>query len=375
MALKEVFAPHLGRHVKLGRKRPVAPCPRMRLRDYLRAALPTPPGSADYTAQAASVLANIYGNDSLGDCVIAGGYHVVGVETGNAGDLFTASQDQIIADYGAIGGYNPADPSTDQGCDEQTALNYWVSKGFANGTKLVGWLAVDATNEQELQTALWLFENLYFGIELPDAWVNPMPSAPGFTWDVAGAADHNNGHCIMGAGYDTTGVTVCTWGMLGKLTYAAIKAYCVAASGGELYVMLSPDQLAKGQSKAPNGVAWLDLLSDFNSMGGNVPVPTTTPPTPAPSPAPAPAPSPAPAPAPSPAPAPAPSPDPAPAPSPDPAPAPDPAPPTPAPALPPDPSLAQVALWIEGAFKNAPILLTRTEAMRVAMNALTQWPT
>ena len=80
----------------------------------------------------------------LGDCVIAGGYHVEAVWTGNAGQLFTATDAQIVADYGAIGGYVPGDPSTDNGCDEQTAFNYWTKTGFANGTTLAGWLAVDA---------------------------------------------------------------------------------------------------------------------------------------------------------------------------------------------------------------------------------------
>ena len=74
----------------------------MHLKDYLdHARLPAPPASCDFSSAASSVLANIYGNDRLGDCVIAAGYHVTGVETGNAGDLFTASDAQIIADYNA----------------------------------------------------------------------------------------------------------------------------------------------------------------------------------------------------------------------------------------------------------------------------------
>ncbi len=43
--------------------------------------------------------------------------------------------------------------------------------------KIAGWMAVNAADPHEYRTALWLFENLYFGIELPDAWINPMPSS------------------------------------------------------------------------------------------------------------------------------------------------------------------------------------------------------
>jgi hypothetical protein len=247
----------------------------------LRATLPPPPASCDYSVPAASVLENIYGNDKLGDCVIAGGYHVVGVETGNGGHLFTASPGQIIADYSAIGGYNPEDPSTDQGCDETTALDYWTNTGFADGTKILGYLAVDPTNKAEVMSAMYLFENLYFGLELPDAYVDPMPSAPGFTWDVAGKPDPNNGHCIIGTGYNATGVQIDTWGMIGTFTWAAIAAYCTARANGALYVLLTPDQLTKGEAQAPNGVDWTALIADFDSIGGHVPQPApVTPVTP-----------------------------------------------------------------------------------------------
>src|SRR6516162_4409976 len=126
MAIKSVLAPHLGAgaSVKFGRRRPVAPGPRLRLERYLKSTLPPAPASVDFSAKGQPALSNIYGNDRLGDCVIAGGYHVVATETGNAGQLFTATPEQIIADYEAIGGYNPDDPNSDRGCDEPTALNY-----------------------------------------------------------------------------------------------------------------------------------------------------------------------------------------------------------------------------------------------------------
>jgi hypothetical protein len=208
----------------------------------------------------------------------------VGVETGNAdgGSPFLAEDAQIIADYSAIGGFDPNNPeATDTGCDEQTALNYWTQTGFANGTKLCGWMAVDATNKAEVMAAMYLFENLFFGIELPDSWVNPMPS-DGFTWsnDTPNPA---NGHCVIGVGYNDEGVQVATWGMIGTITWDAIASLCTANSGGALYVMLSPDQVAKGQTKAPNGVDWDTLMSDFVSLGGN-PAPIAPPPAPAPAP-------------------------------------------------------------------------------------------
>ena len=72
---------------------------------------------------------------------------------------------------------------------------------------------------------MWLFENLYFGLELPDAWINPMPDAPGFVWDAAGPADPQNGHCVVGVGYTAQGITIDSWGMTGLLTDKAIAKY------------------------------------------------------------------------------------------------------------------------------------------------------
>ncbi len=279
MPVKTVQHPVSGQSFKLGRKRPVARCPRFALKNYLTRSMPAPPATCDYTKSAAAALSKIYDNDTLGDCVIAGMAHVVGVMTGNAGAKpFLYSNAQIVGLYSAIGGYVPGEPSTDQGCDEQTALNYWENNGAlppnttspTGAHKIAGWMTVDSTNVEEFQTALWLFENLYFGIELPDAWINPMPSASGFVWDAAGPPDPNNGHCVVGVGYTSAGVVIDTWGMTGLMTNAALAKYPNQASNGELYTVVSMDALGKANQKAPTGFDWSQLVADFDSMGGSV---------------------------------------------------------------------------------------------------------
>lgn len=95
-------------HFRMGRIRPVARCPRFSLRNYLTRELPPPPASCDYSAKASTALSEMYLNNSLGDCVIAGIGHVVGVLTGNVGKQYTYDNAQIIKLYSAIGGYVPA---------------------------------------------------------------------------------------------------------------------------------------------------------------------------------------------------------------------------------------------------------------------------
>ncbi len=272
MSVKTIKHPTKNRSFKLGRTRPIARGPRLSLHNYLMRGIAAPPATIDYTKAASDALANIYENDRLGDCVIAGIAHVVGVFTGNAGGPpFIYTNDQITVLYSAIGGYVPNDPSTDRGCDEVTALNYWENNGAPVGShRIAGWLSVNASDPAEYRTALWLFENLYFGFELPDAWINPMPSASGFTWDAAGKADPNNGHCFVGVGYNAAGVTIDTWGMTGLLTDKAIAKYGAEASHGAVYTVVSADAINKASQKAPSGFDWSQLIADFDSMGGGV---------------------------------------------------------------------------------------------------------
>jgi hypothetical protein len=292
--------------MKLGRKRPAPGLKKLKLSKYLKPGLPAPPTSVDYSAKATASLSQVMLNQDLGDCTCAAVGHLVGVFTGNAGQCVVVSDADVEALYEACGGYVPGDPSTDNGCDEVTVLQYWQSTGIANGHKIAGFLSVDATNPVEVQTAIWLFENVYFGVELPDAWISPFPSSNGFVWDVAGAPDPNNGHAFPGIGYDASGnVTICSWGLLGQVTQAALEEYASGEGGGELYCVISQETIARASGKAPNGFDFATLVQDFDAMGGTVPAVA---PTPLPPPPPAPAPAPAPVPDPDPTPAPAPTP-------------------------------------------------------------------
>ena len=229
---------------------------------------PPAPPAADYSVKPAAFLAQILGNDQLGDCTAAGAFHVAGTLLANADQPVPFTDADVIKFYSATTGYVPGDEATDQGGDEQTVLNYWQSKGLlSDGShRISGRIAVNAGDAEEVRAALWLFENLYFGVALPDAWVNPMPDAAGFTWDVAGAADPNNGHCFAGVAYDADGVTIDTWGMLGCLTWPALAEYASAKSHGELYAVLGSDAINKATQKAPNGFDATQLAADLASM-------------------------------------------------------------------------------------------------------------
>jgi len=287
---RRIHVPELGRHIVIGGCRlPVHPPHGFKLKDFLTAPPPAPT-TCDYSAAAMAVIKQIEGNDVLGDCVIAENAHYIAVVTGNSGNgLYSYTTAQTEADYSAITGYNPADPSTDQGTDPIVDLNYRVANGYADGSKDAGWALVDATNKNEVAYAIATFGNLLMWFGIPDSIVNSMPSASGFVWDVnAGAPDGNNGHAIGAAGFNVTkiqtvgvtarGVLVMTWGMLGIITWAAVAAWFSSVNGGGMAVRVTTDWINKQSGKSPSGLNLAALLTAFDTyFGGNLPIPAPTP--------------------------------------------------------------------------------------------------
>jgi len=261
--------------VKFGRLRPARPSPHPALADHLfLSALPTPPASCDYSAAgfapAGSLggLADIDGNDLLGDCTAAGFAHFLNVVTGNAGSVFLPALQQVIDFYALCSGYNGT-PQTDRGADELTVIDFARTTGLG-GHKITGAVSVDASNVAMVAAAIWLFGGLQLCIELPDAWP-PLATGPGFVWDVAGAPNPNSGHCVYLYGYDRTGVFVDTWGLVSptvptRITWPALAKYGVAAAGGSLYAFLSSDWITS-LGEAPNGLNLTSLVTAASMVG------------------------------------------------------------------------------------------------------------
>jgi hypothetical protein len=164
---------------KMGRKRPVARPMRFSLNNYLRRSLPpTPPTCMDLIHPARESLKRVYLNDRLSCCTASAAFHIEYMMLASAGRPAVGSDEDVLKFYSGSTGYVPGRPETDQGGDEQTVLNYWREHGLVQGrAKIAGHIYVDGRHIEELKAAIWLFENVYFGIELPDAWISPQPQA------------------------------------------------------------------------------------------------------------------------------------------------------------------------------------------------------
>jgi len=196
---------------RLGKKAAVYDPRTLKLSNYLDlAALPTPPASTHRSEAVTSWP--MFLNDQLGDCTIAALAHMIGFWLSLSKDkIYTLSDANVLAAYRAVTGYNPADPSTDTGAVELDVLRYWSRHGVA-GHHAKAFAAVNITNRAHVETAAWLFDGLYIGVALPataqgqSSWeFHPKQGSAAYpgSW---------GGHAVNVVDYDTSGVTVITWG-------------------------------------------------------------------------------------------------------------------------------------------------------------------
>ena len=126
------------------------------LASYLTPALPAPPASLDISTKVSSW--GMMANDQLGDCTCAAAGHLIMEWTANAGkQTVTPTDQQIIAAYSAITGYNPVTGANDNGANEVDVLNYWRQTGIA-GDQIGGYVALEPANHTHVMDSVYMFE-------------------------------------------------------------------------------------------------------------------------------------------------------------------------------------------------------------------------
>ena len=239
--------------------------PHLLLKAYLTPAMPTPPPSVKYRASVKRWPMML--NDQIGCCAIACPGHMIEQWTSCNGKPVVPSDAQILSAYEAVGGYQPDDPknpqtnATDVGCDPMSVLAYWQNTGIA-GHKIGGSARVDTTNANEVKLAIYLFGNLYLGMDLPLS-----AQGQGTTWIVdtsnpdADAAGSWGGHAVPAVGYDQTDlVPFISWGAIYLMSFAFLAQYCM-----EAWAVFSTDWL-NGKGVCPAGFNKAQLLTDLANL-------------------------------------------------------------------------------------------------------------
>jgi len=236
---------------QLGRKAIKTDTRTLRLARYLTSGLPAAPVAVDWTKGIKDFGMML--NDQLGNCTIAGLGHAIQIWSANIGTETTVTDADILAAYEQWDGYNPSDPSTDQGGVELDVLTDFKKNGLA-GRRLIAFADPSVMNLEEVRQAINLFGGVYIGVSLP------LSAQDQGIWDVASGYDGEpgswGGHAVFVCAYDQDGFTCITWGQLKKMTVAFWRKYI-----DEAHALLGADWMSTTGS--PAGFNLLQLQEDL----------------------------------------------------------------------------------------------------------------
>ena len=174
------------------------------------------------------------GNDSVSDCLQAAiGHAVQQFRTYTRDAEFPMPTDaEAVAFYSASTGYNPADPTTDQGSyvmGPNGVMQYWATKGAMFGgtlSKVQAYVQVHkTTNAEQWRQAIHYFGGLLVGISLPQS-ILAADTVP-YVWEDA-SGPIAGGHEIWVCGYQQVAgqwyFDFISWGARYRATQAFLDA-------------------------------------------------------------------------------------------------------------------------------------------------------
>jgi hypothetical protein len=249
---------------KLGKKAPRRLLSTPALGDFLDKAATWPSVAAqgwEYAIPSGGL--DMLGNDQYGDCAEAGAMHLIQAQTANTGQPLTGTLQQTLDLYSAVTGFNPADPSTDQGTDLLSLLQYWKTTGImvtdANGNpvvhKILGWASLDLTSIAQIRYASYIFGGTYLGIRCPQSAL-----ADTSNWTYVPNSPIDGGHCITGVGQGAAGGHVVSWGKSIPFDWGFMAQYF-----DEGFIVVSEDWVG-AQGKSPSGLDLAGLTAAMAAL-------------------------------------------------------------------------------------------------------------
>lgn len=218
------------------------------------------------------------------NCTCAAAGHMIEQWTEYVGKETVIDTSAVLKAYEDVSGYNPDDPSSDQGAVMQDVLNYWRKTGIG-GDKILAFAEVDVANLNECRLAIAEFGTLYLGINFPASAMDQFNN--GQPWDYVRGSQIEGGHAINAGWYDEpSGMwKVVTWGRVQEMTQEFFSRYVE-----EAWVVATQDWI-NATGSAPTGVDVAALGEQFAGLTGE-PSPFRPEPQPDPTPVPDPTPEP-----------------------------------------------------------------------------------
>jgi hypothetical protein len=187
------------------------------------------------------------GNDRVGDCVPAGMAHEVMGFNRLAGHPVTFDEASVLRTYTDVGGYNPNDPSTDQGCDVRAAHAYWQTEGIVDSAgarhKIGAYVFLTPGDYVQLMQAAYLFEFVGIGVTITRAQQEQFQA--GLPWEYVPGSPVEGGHYVVPTGRASlTDNGLLTWGKRWSFTRPFYEKQC-----DEAIVAVTSEELANGVNR------------------------------------------------------------------------------------------------------------------------------
>ncbi len=232
---------------KLGRLPATRPFGLRDLTVYATGRLPNPPEAVAVP----NVPYPIDGNQSVGDCTIAGVSHLIA-----AWDAEVQEADPVPSEQEVLQTYFQLTGGPDTGLNEASVLSTWRNSGLF-GRKIAAYAPVDCRDISEIHQSIAYFGGAYFGIVCPQSAQEQFAS--GDPWTCVPNSPVLGGHCIVGLGYTPQGVLCATWGGIAEVTYPFLARYLE-----ESWAIVSNQMVERGSDALHVDLASLE--ADLDSL-------------------------------------------------------------------------------------------------------------
>lgn len=206
------------------------------------------------------------GNDQYGDCVWAGAAHEHILENRAAGRTVAFTTQGVLSDYSACTGFDPNDPSTDQGTEIRVALKYRQKTGIIDAEgqrhKIGAYLQLSASRIQqgdfsELAEAAFLFGAVALGIEVPQSAMTQFNDDR--MWSYVAGSPIEGGHYVPLIAHRKH-LEVVTWARVQPVGTRFLERYI-----SEAWALVSPDFL-NATGETPQGFNTAQLNADLAQL-------------------------------------------------------------------------------------------------------------
>lgn len=229
----------LNRIVRFGKKPAKRDSRNLKLSSVLRA-MPKLPAEYDFDVQHHGVPTPMFGNDTHGDCVIAGRAHqTLRFEDEEQKKILPITDNDVLKEWHLENG------GTEDGLVVLDSLKLWRKKGWKAAGKsyrIKAFAEINRTNHNEVKRTVYADIGTGLGLSLPDSALDEFYAGKPWT-ETTEPQNQENGHYVYVPGYTKTGPVCVTWGRKQQMSWKFFDTYC-----DEAYAIIdAADTLKKRQ--------------------------------------------------------------------------------------------------------------------------------